>query len=68
MEYTLKALAGACIQLARESGNSQVILHTTQAMKVAWSLYEKLGFERSEDLDFLQQSRQVFGFRLRFAE
>ena len=60
-----KALARACIQLTRESGNSQVILHTTQAMKVAWALYEKLGFTRSEDLDFLQQSLPVFGFRLR---
>ena len=62
-----KALARSCIQLARESGNSQVILHTTQAMKVAWALYEKLGFGRSEDLDFLQQSLPVFGFRLRLA-
>ena len=60
-----RALSNACIQLARDSGHSQVILHTTQAMQVAWGLYEKLGFERSPDLDFLQEDLPVFGFRLR---
>jgi ribosomal protein S18 acetylase RimI-like enzyme len=59
-----KALARACILLAREEGHSQVILHTTQAMRVAWGLYERLGFTRSEDLDFSQQGLPVFGFRL----
>jgi ribosomal protein S18 acetylase RimI-like enzyme len=59
-----KALTRACIQLAREKGHSQVILHTTQAMRIAWGLYERLGFKRSEDLDFLQQDLPVFGFRL----
>jgi hypothetical protein len=32
-------------------------------MKIAWSMYETLGFERSEDLDFKQAELQVFGFR-----
>jgi GNAT superfamily N-acetyltransferase len=59
-----KALARACIDLARANGHAQVILHTTQAMRVAWGLYERLGFERSQDLDFLQQGLPVFGFRL----
>ena len=59
-----KALTNACIQLARDSGHSQVILHTTQAMQVAWRLYEKMGFERSPDLDFAQEKLPVFGFRL----
>jgi len=59
-----KALTNTCIQMARDSGHSQVILHTTQAMRVAWSLYQKLGFERSPDLDFAQESLPVFGFRL----
>lgn len=58
------ALTRACIDLARGSGHSQVILHTTRAMQVAWDLYERLGFVRSEDLDFLQQGLPVFGFRL----
>jgi GNAT superfamily N-acetyltransferase len=60
-----RALTEACIQLAREAGHGQVILHTTQAMQAAWGLYERMGFARSEDLDFLQQGFPVFGFRLR---
>ncbi len=64
---TGRALTEACIQLAREQGHGQVILHTTQAMRVAWRLYERLGFTRSEDLDFLQQDLPVFGFRLPLA-
>jgi len=59
-----KALARACILLAKGKGHSQVILHTTQAMRIAWGLYERLGFTRSEDLDFSQQGLPVFGFRL----
>ena len=60
-----KALTLACIARARAAGRSQVILHTTEAMQVAWGLYEKLGFARSQDLDFLQEDLPVFGFRLR---
>lgn len=59
-----KALTNACIDLAREQGHAQVILHTTQAMQIAWGLYERLGFKRSEDLDFSQQELPVYGFRL----
>lgn len=60
-----QALVERCIDLARKDGNVQVILHTTQAMQVAWRMYEKRGFRRSTDLDFLQGSLPVFGFRLR---
>lgn len=60
-----KALARACLELARQAGHSQIILHTTQAMRVAWGLYERLGFVRSNDLDFSQQGLPVFGFKLR---
>ncbi len=58
-----KALTQKCIKLAAADGNSEVILHTTQAMQVAWGMYTKLGFERSADLDFSQQGFPVFGFR-----
>jgi GNAT superfamily N-acetyltransferase len=60
-----RALTTACIQLARDAGHSQVILHSTQAMRIAWGLYERMGFVRSEDLDFVQEGFPVFGFRLR---
>ena len=63
-----KALARACVQLAKDKGHSHVVLHTTQPMQVAWSLYEKLGFERSKDLDFVQEGLPVFGFRLWLGE
>ena len=60
-----KSLTNACIQLAKEKENAQVILHTTKAMKVAWGLYERLGFQRSTDLDFMQGDLAVFGFRMK---
>jgi ribosomal protein S18 acetylase RimI-like enzyme len=59
-----RSLTEACIARARARGHTQVILHTTQAMQVAWAMYEKLGFLRSTDLDFLQAGFPVFGFRL----
>lgn len=59
-----RKLTEHCIALARAAGCTQVILHTTQAMLPAWRLYEQLGFTRSPDLDFQQQTLPVFGFRL----
>ena len=59
-----KALTAACIALARQQQRAEVVLHTTKAMQVAWAMYEKLGFVRSPDLDFLQGALPVFGFRL----
>ena len=57
-----------CIAKARRQGHSQVIIHTTEAMRAAWGMYEKLGFERSEDLDFMQVQLPVFGFRFAIDE
>lgn len=62
-----QALTEACIALARAAGHAQVILHTTQAMQAAWRLYERFGFARSPDLDFLQETLPVYGFRLPLA-
>lgn len=59
-----RALTSACIQRAKDAGHAEVILHTTEAMRIAWGLYERLGFERSPDLDFIQGALPVFGFRL----
>lgn len=61
-----RALTEFCVGLALAEGRGQVILHTTAAMKTAWNLYEKLGFERSADLDFEQRGFPIHGFRLRF--
>ncbi len=59
-----KLLTDKCIQKARDNKHFQVVIHTTKAMQVAWSMYENIGFKRSEDLDFIQSELPVFGFRL----
>lgn len=61
-----KTLSMACIDIARQAGLPQIIIHSTKSMQVAWAMYEKLGFKRSEDLDFNQGKLEVFGFRLFF--
>ena len=58
------ALTQFCIKRARALGKSQVILHTTKAMEVAWGMYERIGFQRLPDIDFQQGALAVFGFRL----
>lgn len=60
-----KLLVNECIRKAREKNLSQIIIHSTKSMQTAWKMYEKLGFNRSEDLDFKQGELSVFGFRLK---
>jgi len=60
-----KKLTIECIERAQKNGLKQMIIHTTESMKVAWGMYEKIGFKRSEDLDFEQNGLSVFGFRLK---
>lgn len=59
-----KLLSNACISLAKKEKQEQLIIHSTKAMQIAWHMYEKMGFKRSEDLDFKQGDLPVFGFRL----
>jgi GNAT superfamily N-acetyltransferase len=61
-----KLLSVACIEKAKQQHQKQLIIHTTRSMQTAWGMYEKLGFKRSEDLDFVQGDLPVFGFRLLF--
>lgn len=60
-----KILTMECIEKAKAMNLQQIIIHTTNAMKPAWIMYEKIGFKRSEDLDFMQGNLEVFGFRYR---
>ena len=60
-----KLLINACIQLATAENKKQLIIHSTNAMKIAWAMYERMGFERSQDLDFSKDDFPVFGFRLK---
>lgn len=59
-----KLLTNNCIKQAKVEKLDQVIIHTTKAMKIAWKMYENIGFKRSLDLDFMQGELPVFGFRL----
>ncbi|WP_299443092.1 GNAT family N-acetyltransferase [uncultured Aquimarina sp.] len=59
-----RLLTKTCIEFAKNEKQNQVIIHSTKAMQIAWKMYEKLGFKRSEDLDFKQAELSVYGFRL----
>ncbi len=57
-------MINACINQAKADQNQQMIIHTTEAMKIAWGMYERIGFERYVDIDFSQQGFPVYGFKL----
>ncbi|UOB16947.1 bifunctional helix-turn-helix transcriptional regulator/GNAT family N-acetyltransferase [Abyssalbus ytuae] len=60
-----KLLTEHCIEKGRKSNCETMIIHTTNSMKIAWAMYERLGFKRAGDLDFMQGNLPVFGFRLK---
>lgn len=59
-----KLLCKECIHRTRQLGYGQLIIHSTEAMKTAWQLYLKLGFERTPALDFSWDGYGVYGFKL----
>jgi len=59
-----RALTEHCINRAKQDGVDKVIIHTTQSMQVAWSMYEKIGFIRFPEIDFDQNGLAVYGFYL----
>ena len=61
-----KLLTNYCIEYAKSEQQEQLVIHTTNAMKIAWGMYERMGFERSQDLDFTKGELEVFGFRYKF--
>jgi GNAT superfamily N-acetyltransferase len=46
------ALVRECINRALRSGARLLALHTTDMMKVAMAMYERMGFARAPELDF----------------
>jgi len=60
-----KLLTEYCIEKGHESKAENMVIHTTKAMQLAWGMYERLGFKRAGDLDFMQGELPVFGFRLK---
>jgi len=59
-----KLLINACIDRAQKLGQKQLFIHSTESMKVAWGMYERLGFVRYKEIDFMQGELPVFGFKL----
>lgn len=59
-----KLLTCACIEKGKNNKKEVIVIHTTQSMKLAWKMYERLNFKRAQDLDFMQERLPVFGFRL----
>lgn len=47
-----RALMNACFEHAREAGRTHITLHTTQRMRAAQAMYERMGFERLADRVF----------------
>lgn len=60
-----KKLTSFCIEKGKSSKCQTMVIHTTNSMKLAWGMYERLGFKRANDLDFMQGNLPVFGFRLK---
>lgn len=59
------ALMQECIRRARQSGAGALALHTTDMMKIAMQMYERMGFERMPALDFSPAEGVIIkGFRL----
>lgn len=59
-----KMLSKACIHRAKALDQRQLFIHSTESMKIAWGMYERLGFQRCPDIDFIQGALPVFGFKL----
>jgi predicted N-acetyltransferase YhbS len=61
------ALVRECMRRARQSGSAAVTLHTTDMMQVAMSMYERMGFVRTPQLDFHPAPGfTIKGYRYRF--
>ena len=59
-----KMLSLHCIKIAKKNHHDYLYIHTTDTMKLAWGMYERLGFERYKYLDFSQKGIPVYGFRM----
>lgn len=58
------ALIERCVQLARAARRRKLVVHGTEAMKAARAIFAARGFRRAPDLDFVEGSTPVYGFRL----
>ena len=59
-----KLLSKECINRAKKLNQKHLYIHSTESMKIAWGMYERLGFYRYTNIDFIQGNLPVFGFRM----
>jgi GNAT superfamily N-acetyltransferase len=60
-----RRLMEECVRRSRDAGAATLTLHTTDMMRVAMGLYERMGFARATDLDFTPAPGVVVkGYRL----
>ena len=60
-----RALMEACIDRARQDRKRLIVLHTTQWMRPAQTMYRKLGFHRAQDRDIVASSQMhLMGYEL----
>ncbi len=59
-----KLLCEECINRAKKRNQCHLYIHSTESMKIAWRMYERLGFSRYKEIDFIQGKLPVFGFKL----
>jgi ribosomal protein S18 acetylase RimI-like enzyme len=60
-----RALMEECIRRCRERGTKTLGLHTTELMKVAREMYERMGFKRTPEFDFHPTpDNVVYAYRL----
>lgn len=60
------ALVEACLARARSEGRSSVFLHSLPIMTSAQRIYERLGFRRDPDRDWVFPDFLLLGFELAF--
>jgi Predicted acetyltransferase len=59
-----RLLVEACIERVRANGGEWLGLHTSESLKAAIRLYERLGFERDPERDFQPEGAElVMGYR-----
>ena len=60
-----QALVDECVRRVRAGGATELGLHTSQSMRAALRMYERMGFVRAPEYDFHPDGGEhVWGFRL----
>jgi GNAT superfamily N-acetyltransferase len=63
------ALMDECVRRARQTGATALGLHTSESMKAALRMYERMGFVRAPEYDFHPDGAElVQGYRLSLAD